>query len=169
MRSILFVMAVLCFGTVKAQLSESRLAVRTSDFGNAFGEWKGSLTYLDYSSGKPFTMPANATLAQSANPNEIVLALVYPKEPKANGNDTLRIEKKGMEIDGAAVVSKTVNAEGILEIITERNGIDGNDNKKAVIRHIYRINKNVFSSRKEIKFDGEEKWILRNEYSFSRQ
>ena len=168
MRSILFVIAVLCFGTLQAQLNESRQAVRTSDFRYALGEWKGSLTYLDYSSGKPFTMPANVTLTNSANQNELVFAFTYPKEPKANGNDTLHIGNQGMEIDGAAVVSKKVNLDGVLEIITEKKSVDGNDNKKAVIRHIYTIYNNTFSNRKEVKFDGEEKWILRNEYSFIR-
>ena len=60
------------------------------------------------------------------------------------------------------------NNEGIREVITEINGTDGNDNRKAVLRHIYKIGKKMFVSRKEVRFEGEEKFILRNEYKMNR-
>jgi hypothetical protein len=143
--------------------------VNTNDFKPAFGKWKGSLTYLDYSSGKPYTMPANVTLSKDGNnAHQLIFAFVYPDEPKANGNDTLVISDDGLQIDGSMVVSKKKNSDGALEIITERNGVDGNDNRKAVIRHIYIISKKKFISRKEVRFDGEEKFIMRNEYKMSR-
>jgi hypothetical protein len=142
--------------------------VSVKDFKPAFGKWEGSLTYLDYSSGKPYTMPANITV--SANPQngrQLILAFEYPNEPKANGNDTLIISGDGTMLNGAMVVSKQ-KSKGLLEIITERNGVDGNDRKKAVIRHIYSIGKKSFSNRKEVRFDGEDKWIMRNEYKMTR-
>jgi hypothetical protein len=143
--------------------------VIVKDFKPAFGKWKGSLTYLDYSSGKPYTMPANVIISKNGNnTQQLILAFAYPDEPKANGNDTLVISDDGLQIDGSMVVSKKKNSDGALEIITERNGVDGNDNRKAAIRHIYIINKKKFISRKEVRFDGEEKFILRNEYAMSR-
>jgi len=47
-------------------------------------------------------------------------------------------------------------------------GADGNENRKAVLKHIYYIDKNSFSIRKEVKFDGEPNFLLRNEYKMSR-
>ena len=143
--------------------------VSIKDFKPAFGKWKGSLTYLDYSSGKPYTMPANVTISKDGNnTHQLILAFVYPDEPKANGNDTLVISDDGLQVDGAMVVSKKKNNDGTLEIITEKNGADGNDNRKAIIRHIYSIGKKKFSNRKEVRFDTEEKFIMRNEYVMSR-
>ena len=143
--------------------------VSVKDFKPAFGKWKGSITYLDYSSGKPYTMAANVSVSKDkVNDHRIILAWEYPDEPKANGNDTLVISNDGTQIDGATVVGKEKTIDGNLQIITEKPGIDGNDNRKAVIEHIYTIGKNLFISRKEVRFDGDDKFIMRNEYKMNR-
>ena len=162
----LYITILIVSGFAFTQLSP---VVSVKDFKPAFGKLKGTLTYLDYSSGKPYTMPANITISRdNNNEQKLILAFVYPDEPKANSNDTLVISNDGLQIDGAAVISKKKTSEGFLEIITEKNGIDGNDNRKAVLKHIYTISKKIFSNRKEVRFDGEEKFILRNEYKMTR-
>ncbi len=143
--------------------------VSVKDFKPAFGKWNGSLTYLDYRSGKPYTMPANVTIRKDKkSDHRLILSFEYPDEPKANGNDTLEISKDGLQIDGAMITSKEKSADGDLQVITEKSGMDGNDNRKAVIKHIYIIGTKTFISRKEVKFDGEEKFIMRNEYKMIR-
>ena len=143
-------------------------SVSVKDFKPAYGKWTGTITYLDYTSGKPFSMPANVAIVKNKkDANQLILAFEYPKEPKANGNDTLTISSDGSMIDDTKVVSK-VERDGMLQIITEKNGVDGNENKKAVIRYIYSISKRSFIKRKEVKFDGENKFIMRNEFNMSR-
>ena len=143
--------------------------VSVKDFKPAFGEWKGSLTYMDYSSGKPYTMPANIIINKDkSNDHRLILDFQYPDEPKANEKDTLIISNDGLRIDDAMVISKEKSVGGVLQIITEEPGVDGNDNRKAVLRHIYSISKRTFFSRKEVKFDGQEKFMIRNEYKMSR-
>ncbi len=166
-RSIVVTITFLIYG---AAFSQTKIKVSANDFKTALGAWKGTLTYLDYSSGKPYTMPVDISLGlNTAKVDEIIFAFVYPDEPKANGNDTLIISKNGIEINGAAVTEKHELPDGTLQIITETKGVDGNDHRKAVLRHTYSISKTVFKNRKEVRFEGEEKWILRNEYSFNRQ
>jgi len=146
----------------------SVITVSVKDFRPAFGKWMGTLTYLDYTSGKPFSMPASITVnSDKINEQNLVLSIEYPNEPKANRNDTLVISAGGTMLDGARVVSKEKH-RGVMRIVTETNGVDGNERKKAVLRHTYIISKKEFSNRKEVKFDGEEKWILRNEYKMTR-
>jgi hypothetical protein len=142
------------------------ITVSVNDFKPAFGKWQGTITYLDYSTGKSFTMPANLTITKK-DAEQLVFAFEYPKEPKANGKDTLTISDDGTMIDDAIVVSKQ-KENGTMIITAEKNGVDGNDNKKAVMRYVYTIGKKIFCKRKEVKFDGEEKWIMRNEYKMSR-
>lgn len=142
--------------------------VSCKDFKPALGDWKGRIMYLDYSSGKPFSMPANVRIYPGPNRKyELILALEYPQEPRANGNDTLRISERGDRLDGEKVVSRK-KEDGVLKIVTETEGVDGNDRKKALIRHIYTIGRKVFIQRKEVKFDNETSFITRNEFSFSR-
>jgi hypothetical protein len=167
MQWILSILFSLFIAPVFAQ--DQKAVVSVNDFTPALGSLKGTLTYLDYSSGKPFTMPANVTISvYTGKPNGIILALDYPKEPQANGNDTLVISKEGVLLNGGKIVSKKQLADGSLEIIADKEGRDGNDNKKALLRHIYNISKTKFSNRKEVKFEGTDAWILGNEYTFSR-
>lgn len=144
------------------------ITVSTKDFKPAFGSWKGTITYLDYTSGKPFSMPCNITINKDKmNSRQLILAFEYPEEPKANGNDTLRISADGTMIDEEKIITKE-NKDGSLQIITETNGVDGNDHKKALIRHVYMVGKKTFIKRKEVRFEGEDKFIMRNEFRMSR-
>ena len=142
-------------------------SVSVKDFKPALGKWKGSLTYIDYSSGKPYTMPVNITISNYEKQG-LILKMEYPNEPIANGSDTLFISADGTMLDKASVVSNKKIGNNIREIVTDRDGTDGNDYRKAVLRYIYTISKSKFICRKEVRFDGEEKFILRNEYNMNR-
>jgi len=167
MKWILSFLLFLFMAPVFAQ--DQKTTVSVNDFTPALGTLQGSLSYLDYSSGKPFTMPANVAIrVLTGKPNGIILTIDYPKEPKANGNDTLFISRDGDLLNGAKIVSRKILIDGSLEIVTDKDGRDGNDNKKAILRHIYTISKTKFTNRKEVKFEGTDTWILRNEYLFSR-
>ena len=163
MRKLL--LACLAFISIAVN-AQSQQRVGPNDFKNAAGSFSGSLTYLDYSSGKPFTMPANVLVR--LNGNLIILSYRYPKEPKADGNDTLYISADGRAINHAVLVERTVEEDGTIKMVTEEEAPDGNEHKMAQVRHYYYAGKNTFQLRKEIKFAGSDKWIMRNEYIFSR-
>jgi hypothetical protein len=159
---------ILCLGYFNAD-AFSDSTVSSKELKHLAGCWQGSLTYLDYSTGKPFTMPADIVVRDFGNSNSIIVSFLYPKEPKANGNDTLRISPDGRTFNGKPVKSKQWIDKDSLEIITEIAGRDGNDNKPVVIRHTYILSDKTFLQKKEVKFTGETKWILRNEYKFMRK
>jgi len=92
----------------------------------------------------------------------------YPDEPKANSADTITISGNGKMINKERVRSKKKLDNGKLEIITEINGVDGNDNKPAIIRTTYTVGKNTYTNIKEIQFTGQNEWIKRHEYSYTR-
>lgn len=163
MKNLLLVLVIISGFAFNSQMS----SVSVKDFKPALGKWKGSLTYLDYSNGKPYSMPVNITIKGNKQQG-IILSLEYPDEPKANSKDTLVISANGTMLDVATVVSNKKNNDGSREIVIEQNGTDGNDNRKAVLRHIYKISKKLFIRRKEVQFEGEEKFILRYEYKMNR-
>ena len=153
----------------KPAVSQPGPVVRAADFAPAFGFMKGTLTYLDYSTGKPFSMPANCTLlAGDRASGDVIKVMEYPLEPKANGSDTFRISHNGTLLDGELVTVRKPLPDGSLQIVTEKEDADGNDHRTARIRHTYTISKNQFAIRKEVRFTGEEKWIERHLFSFSR-
>lgn len=64
--------------------------------------------------------------------------------------------------------SKKFLPNGNIEIVTEYYGIDGNDNKSALIRHTYTVGKSIFIKKKQVQFKGKSEWINRHEYSYTR-
>ena len=164
MKAILSILVIVISVATTAQ---TNAVVSVNDFTKTEGSWKGSLTYMDYSSGKPFSMPANVNL-RIANNSQIILSYAYPNEPNANGKDTLLISSDGLLIDGGAIQSREILEDGAVKIVTVKTGRDGNDNKPALIRHSYILGKHSFQNIKEVKFEDTDKWIVRNTYLFSR-
>ncbi|HUR66988.1 MAG TPA: hypothetical protein VMZ03_11630 [Chitinophagaceae bacterium] len=109
--------------------------ISVKDLKPALGSWKGTITYKDYTSGKPFTMPANMVVEKDkSNEQRLILRYEYPKEPTANANDTLVFSADKKQINGELVISKENTAGGILKVITEKTGVDGNDNRPALFK-----------------------------------
>ena len=165
MKPLLTILILLICGSIYSQSKAA--ATSTTDFSNVQGAWKGTITYLDYTSGKPFSMPTNVSL-RIANNSQIILSYAYPNEPNANGKDTLLISSNGLLIDSAEVQSREILEDGAVKIVTVKTGRDGNDNKPALIRHSYILGKHSFQNVKEVKFEGTDKWIVRNTYLFTR-
>lgn len=139
-----------------------------SNLRNLAGCWQGTLTYLDYTSGKPFSMPAALKVDTAGIRNITTVHFSYPEEPAANGTDSLIISDNGTRLNGERIMRKNNTASG-LQIVTEKNGIDGNDNRAALIRHTYYLSKKTYTVKKEVFFSGEKKWIMRNLYSFTKR
>jgi hypothetical protein len=136
------------------------------DLQNSLGSWEGKLTYMDYVSGKPFTMLANLKISLTADTKGYIVGYTYPKEPHANSIDTTFVKIGLFGTDRIVAFKKEQN--GDFQFTTESDGIDGNENKKAALKHVYRLTSNVFSIRKEVKFVGTRIWIKRNEYLVNR-
>ena len=155
------VLAAVCYG--QSSLFDS-ITVK-----QLLGDWKGRLTYLDYQSNKPYTMPADLIVTQLPNGYQLVFSNIYPNEPKANNHDTLTLRDGGKMIDNEVVMSKERLPNGDIEIITEYEGVDGNENTPSTIRRTYTVGKSSFMLRKDIRFKGQAKWINRHEYSYTRK
>jgi hypothetical protein len=136
------------------------------DLSNSIGRWEGNLTYLDYSTGKPFTILANVIISTTNDKKGYIMAYEYPKEPHANSRDTTYMNGKlfGREM----IIEFKKNADGGFKFITEIDGEDGNDHKKATLRHTYILKAKTYSVVKDVRFDGTNRWIKRNEYLFDK-
>ncbi|MFC7773828.1 hypothetical protein [Flavobacterium sp. GCM10027622] len=136
------------------------------DLAYLVGKWKGELTYLDYSSGKPYTMPAEVFIDKIDNYNYLYQN-IYPNETKANSTDTLVISKDGALFNKKSI-KKIKRTKLAIEIITEIKGTDGNDKKAALLRNTYFISSKKYTIIKDVQFEGTKNWIKRHEYSFTK-
>ncbi len=146
--------------------SSNAQSFQIKDLSNSVGEWKGKLTYLDYTSGKPYTMSANIKISFTENNSGYIMGYEYPDEPHANSIDTTYVNGKLFGKDKIVEFKKAT--EGGFTLVTEIEGEDGNDHKKAILRHTYILNNNTFSAVKDVKFNGTDKWIKRNEYLLNK-
>ena len=62
MKNILFATFFILFYTLGNAQS-----FQIKELSNSLGNWEGNLTYLDYSSGKPYTMSANIKISLTEN------------------------------------------------------------------------------------------------------
>ncbi len=170
MRNIKYVPAIIVILLSAAScVAQNKTKPSIADFTQLCGSWVGNLTYLDYSSGKPYTMQANLIIKRINKTNNYSISNIYPNETNANSLDTLTVSSDGKVIDGKMLKSRRKLANGTVEFITEELGKDGNDNKKALIRLTYTFNQTSFSKQKDIQFVGEAQWIKRHEYLYTRE
>jgi len=165
--TLLFVLILNIGTTLLAQGSNQ--VIEKVDIDNLIGEWTGTLTYIDYNSNKPYSMPCELSVTPKRKYRKLKRYYTYPNEPKANSKGKFKFSKDRSKIGGKRIVSRTKNVDGDAEIITEYTGKDGNDNKKALIRNIYTIGSNTFIITKKVQFEGSTEWIKRNEYHFKRK
>lgn len=153
---------------ITTSLAQTDAKIEVSDFEPLTGSWRGSLTYLDYTSGKPYTMPANVDISTVPKSRNYIFAMSYPDEPNANGSELYTISEDGTRLNNEHVTSKRQLENGSLEITTMVEGQDGNDSKDAIFRFTYVIGQTTFSFQKEVQFVNETEWIKRHEFSFKR-
>lgn len=147
-------------------ISTNAQSFQIKDLATSVGNWEGKLTYLDYASGKPYTMLANIKISLTENKTGYIMGYEYPKEPHANSKDTTFVVNQLFGKDKIVEFKKAV--DGGFTLVTEVEGEDGNDYKKAILRHTYTLKTNNYSVVKDVKFNGTDKWIKRNEYLLSK-
>lgn len=137
------------------------------DLDTLIGEWTGTLTYIDYRSNEPYTMPADVNIKKGKSENKFILDNIYPNEPKANNTDKLVLSKDGNKINNYPIVSSTELPDGVIQIKTEHAGKD--NNQKALIQNIITISQDKFINAKYVKFENSEEWIKRSEFNYRRK
>jgi hypothetical protein len=111
-------------------------------------------------------MLANIKISLTENKKGYIMAYEYPNEPQANVKDTIYIVDKLFGRD--KIIEFKKESDGGFRVVTEIVGEDGNDHKKAILRHTYILKSNSYSAVKEVKFEGTDLWIKRNEYLLNR-
>jgi hypothetical protein len=159
---------LLTIGLMAALFTQKAPTLKLTDADVLTGpKWTGTLTYLDYSTGKPENIPVELTVTASAKgPGIYNWATVFPKETSHNSTDEVVITKDGKTFDGETVTERTVLPDGTLKFVTQA---DGMDNKKiAIYRITYLLGKTTYSRKKEVCYTGETTFFVRNQYSFTR-
>jgi hypothetical protein len=164
---ILVALMVCCFILTAFTLGKPKISPK--ELSPLLGErWRGTLTYRDFSQNKDYSIPVEIIVTQSsADANEWLVKFEYPKEPNANGEQTIKLSDGGTRFDGGILISKTKLSNKTLQFVTEKEGKD--NNREATLRYTYTLNQTNFSIKKEVRYKNEADYFLRNEYKVSRQ
>lgn len=162
MKLIVFIAGLVC--SMHA-LGQSKISI--ADFEIVKGKWNGTLTYLDYSSNKPVSIPAN-TLIEIVDDSTFDQYVYYTAEPDKNKKSRSVLNKRGDMLSEKKLLTKAILADGSIRIVLESNGPDGNDHRPATFQHVMILSPTVFKVTKLVKFNGESVFFQRHEYAYSR-
>jgi hypothetical protein len=130
--------------------------------------WKGTLTYLDYTSKKLTTIKSTLLVSKSPKKERVwTFSIGYTDEPDKNGGDDRELSRDGKTFAGQSVIERTVGTDGTLKIVTEEEGED--DHQPARFRFTYRISKHEFSLRKLVRFKSGGDFFERHIYRWKRE
>ena len=156
---------ILFANPVQAQSGTRELKTTISDFNNLSGKWKGQLTYLDYKSNKPVSIPAN-TLFEMVSDSSFDQFIYYTDEPHKNADSRYTIRENGRVLNNMKLVERKEEKEKLL-LVFEYRGSDGNDNRMATMQRIMELSGKVLTITKMVKYDGENLFIQRHQYRFT--
>jgi hypothetical protein len=158
------ILAIVVMGSVSAQKAVTISAKELKSF---IGCWQGTLNYSGTMIRKPFVTTAELVVKQLAKVNQFQFLHIYTKDPKENVADTITISKDGKKLNNGVIKSKRYTSEGDLEIITEVSGFDHDNNKPSIVRQTYRIGKKLYTYKKQVKLQGQEDWLDREDFNYS--
>lgn len=125
-------------------------------------KWKGTLSYLDYTTNKLEVISTELTVTAKGN-GVYSWFTAYPKESSHNSTDEIIISADGKTFDGETVTGRAIEADGAILFTTQKQ--DNDNNKPATLRYTYRVGKNSFSRKKKVFYKGDTTGFTRNELS----
>jgi hypothetical protein len=157
---------VIAFSLIAFNNTNAQVSISLEDFkilNNT--SWEGTLTYLDYQSGK--LTPVSTTMQITITDKVIEQNIQYTWEHNKNVKAKTKIRKKGTYLGKQKVISKTIKADGSMQLITSAEGTD--NNKNATLYYTYEFNNDTYKVMKEVQFEGSENRFMRNTYDYKKR
>ena len=161
MKTLIITISMLFIAAIS--LAQSTVSINDFEILNNTN-WKGTLTYLDYQSGK--TVPVSTTMQIGVTDKAIEQDIQYTWEPNKNVRTKTKIKKNGRYLGKQKVISKIIKEDGTVILLTSYEGKD--DNKKATMFFTYEFNNNNYKVTKEVQFDGSNERFMRNNYNYKK-
>ena len=158
-----FIITISLLFIAATSLAQSTVSINDFEIINNTN-WKGTLTYLDYQSGKP--VPVSTTMQIRVTDKAIEQDIQYTWEPNKNVRAKTKIKKNGRYLGKQKVISKIIKEDGTVLLLTSYVGKD--DNKKATMFFTYEFNNNNYKVTKEVQFDGSNERFMRNNYNYKK-
>jgi hypothetical protein len=145
--------------------------VTATDIDRLTGEpWKGTLTYLDYTSDVETTIKSSLLVARLPDrPNGALawdMRVGYADEPHANSGETILLARAGRVFRKGNVLERAVLSDGTVRLVTEQDGKD--DGRAARLRFVYLLGEKQCSIQKLVRLPPDGAFFERHVYRWSR-
>ena len=136
------------------------------------GRWTGALTYLDYGDDETrFTLPTTLECMAQASGGGYWLRFSYtePSGEVVTGQSAIRVadEEGQIRFDGLwQIVDEHVSPSGVVRLVLERRGTD--NDRASLIRQTIELGETELVLKKEVRYHGTERTLVRNEYRLER-
>lgn len=132
-------------------------AVAERDLALAVGDWTGTLSYLDFSSGASVALPLELSIQQDGPC--LSLEFVFPEEPQANSESQRCLSAGGTQFDERPITERTQADESV----SFELAYDGEDNgKPALKRETYRFSEETLFVETAFRRSEADAWTVRN-------
>lgn len=129
--------------------------------------WRGTLTYLDYTSNKPTTIKSTLAVERiHSGPESWMWYFGYTDEPDHNSGQPISLRNDGRVVEDERVIARINLPNHGVQITTEYRGND-NDRPSSML-HVYRIHNDEFTLQLLVKPDGTEDFFERHIYRWRR-
>lgn len=135
-----------------------------SDLSLLAGQWKGDLTYLDFTSNNMETIPSDA--AVEIEGDSLRLTFIFPFEQSHNEINILKLSADGQFFGGERIVKWHVSNKD-LYIETIENSQD--DTKDSRNLKIITADRHHFAIKKMVRYVGSTDYFFRNEFKWMRK
>ncbi|GEM_PF-3423578 len=127
--------------------------------------WKGTLMYVDYSSGKEVFIPCEMKVEETKN-GGLTMNYIYPEEPEMNSSIEAGLENNNRWFEGRQIVSVDRNKD-YLEFVSVME--EDADDEEIFYYFTYKITNDQMSIKREYQEAGNSDIKLRNQYTFTRE
>ena len=160
--SLAFIFSFFLFSNTVSGQQETDFSIEDFKFLN--GLYSGTLTYKDYSSDKivPLQLVCNTYFK-----GDQVIQKILINENFENYSQEYKYKIKDGSIDGFEVISNQIGKTN-LKIIATQKGKDGNQNRPCTFKYTFDASEQEYTITKEVKFDDEQDYFIRNQYHFKR-
>ena len=160
----LLIVTFCCFGFSNILFGQQKDDFTIENFKFLNGLYSGTLTYTDYSSNK--VVPLQLVCNTYFDKDEIIQKILI-NEGFGNYDQEYKYKIKDGSIAGFKTVSSQIDGKTI-KIIATKKGKDGNENRPCIFRYTFDANDQEYLITKEVKFNDEENYFIRNQYYFKR-
>lgn len=129
--------------------------------------WVGTLTYKDYTIGKPTTIESSFMVTPvPGDPAAWKFGYGYSKEPHADAEEVVRLSADGRTLGDERVIAVERVADGSLRFTTESEGDD--DGRPSLFRFEHVLTPATLTRQKLVRFEGESEFFERHIYRWAR-